>query len=95
MRRAKRAAYRNQLIKTASTTPLADGTRFDGQGSYTLNGQTREYTDAWLADTPFFREFTTKIPLSPAAQNLPELRGAGLVRDLREAANLPRLVQVA
>lgn len=36
----------------------------------------------------FQRKFVDDIPLTPAAELLPELRGSGMVRDLREAASL-------
>ena len=35
-----------------------------------------------------YREFTDALPLTDAARALPNLRGAGMVRDLREAASL-------
>ncbi|MCK6435005.1 MAG: hypothetical protein L6Q68_18525, partial [Aquabacterium sp.] len=41
-----------------------------------------------LADNPFYREFTTAVPLTEAAQALPDMRGSGWVRDLREAMSM-------
>jgi Ca2+-binding RTX toxin-like protein len=41
-----------------------------------------------LADNPFIREFTDSIALTDAAQALPDMRGSGMVRDLREAMSL-------
>ncbi|MDX2300839.1 MAG: calcium-binding protein [Xanthomonadaceae bacterium] len=41
-----------------------------------------------LADNPFVREFTDSIALTEAAQALPDMRGSGMVRDLREAMSL-------
>lgn len=76
------------LTKTASTQTLADGTRLDGVGSFTLNGQSRGYTDAWFAENPFYREFSTPIELSDAVAALPQMKGLGMVRDLREAISL-------
>jgi len=76
------------LDKTGGTTTLADGTKLDGKASFVINGQTRNYTDAWFAQNPFYREFTDTIPLTEAAKLLPNMQGAGAVRDLREAASL-------
>jgi Ca2+-binding RTX toxin-like protein len=76
------------LTKTAHSQTLADGTRLDGLGSFTLNGQTRNYTDAWFAENPFYREFTEAIELSEAVAALPNIKGSGAVRDLQEAAML-------
>ncbi len=41
-----------------------------------------------LANNPFYREFVDTIPLTEQALNLPDNRGSGWVRDLREAASL-------
>lgn len=76
------------LTKTAFTQTLADGTRLDGQGSFTLNGQTQTYTDAWFAENPFYRAFTTAIEPPASVAVLPDMQGSGAVRDLREAATL-------
>lgn len=76
------------LTQTASTQTLADGTRLDGQASFTLNGQTHTYTDAWFAENPFYRAFTTAIESSASTAVLPDMQGSGAVRDLREAATL-------
>jgi hypothetical protein len=74
------------LTKTAFTQTLADGTRLDGLGSFTLNGQSLSYTDAWFAENPFYREFSTPIALSESVAALPGMQGSGAVRDLHEAA---------
>jgi hypothetical protein len=41
-----------------------------------------------LTNNPFYREFTTPVPVVTDAQALPEMGGAGWVRDLREAMSL-------
>jgi hypothetical protein len=76
------------LTKTAGTQVLADGTKFDGTGSFTINGQERTYIDVCFAGNGFYRKFTDIIPLTDEAGALPPLRGSGMVRDLREAASL-------
>jgi Ca2+-binding RTX toxin-like protein len=76
------------LAKTASSQTLADGTRLDGSASFTLRGQTRGYTDAWLAEDTFRSQFTTAVRQSDAARALPQMQGSGAVRSLREAAAL-------
>ena len=80
------------LAKTAFTQTLTDGTRLDGQGSFVLNGQTQTYTDAWFAENPFYREFSTTIESAASAGVLPDMQGSGAVRDLREAAALSPLL---
>lgn len=76
------------LNKTNSTQTLADGTRLDGTGHFTINGQTQQYTDAWFAENPFYRQFATSIEVSEEVRALPGMQGSGAVRDLREAAML-------
>lgn len=76
------------LTKTAFTQTLADGTRLDGQASFTLNGQTHTYTDAWFAENPFYRAFATSIDAAQSVTALPDMQGSGGVRDLRESATL-------
>lgn len=76
------------LSKTAYSQTLPDGTRLDGKGSFVLNGTAQMYTDAWLAENPFYRQFATPIELSSEVSALPGMRGSGAVRDLREAAML-------
>lgn len=76
------------LTQTAFTQTLTDGTRLDGQGSFTLNGQTHTYTDAWFAENPFYREFASSVESPVSVMALPDMQGSGAVRDLREAAAL-------
>jgi len=64
------------LTKTAHSQTLADGTRLDGLGQFTLNGQTRAYTEAWFAENPFYREFTESIDVSEAVAALPDIKGS-------------------
>jgi Ca2+-binding RTX toxin-like protein len=76
------------LDKTAGSQTLSDGTRLDGSASFLMNGETRSYTDAWFAENRFYRTFNDSVPLTAEAALLPEMKGAGAVRDLREAASL-------
>ena len=78
------------LTTTAFTQTLADGTRLDGQASFTLNGQTHTYTDAWFAENPFYRTFTTPLEQPVMAAPWPDMRGSGAVRDLRRTTTLSR-----
>lgn len=41
-----------------------------------------------LANNPFYREFSSATPLTPESRVLPEMRGSGWVRDLRQAMSL-------
>ncbi|MBK3754355.1 hypothetical protein GFL87_20785 [Pseudomonas aeruginosa] len=41
-----------------------------------------------LASNPFYREYTDRIALDDTAKSLPDMKGSGAVRDLREASML-------
>ena len=60
--------------------------RTDGSGG-TL-GAAEQLADVDLASNPFFSEFTDSIPLTAEAQALPDMKGAGQVRSLQQAASL-------
>src|SRR5690606_31526581 len=49
------------LSKAAFSQTLVDGTRLDGKGSFVVNGEARTYTDAWLAENPFYRTFAQSM----------------------------------
>lgn len=83
---AQAGITRIDLNKQANTQTLADGTRLDGLATFTVNGQTRQYTDAWLAENPFERTFVTRLDLDDTIRALPRMHGSGAVRDLQEAA---------
>ena len=74
------------LTKTTEVSYLPDGTRLDGIGHLTMNGQTRTFTDAWYADNPFYSDFSTPVVVSEEALDLPDIMGSGALRSLREAA---------
>lgn len=87
------------LTPTFSTTSLGNGNSIIAQATVTRTNGTTTKIDAVnvanngagnlnLADNPFYRQFTDSIPLAPAAQSLPEMRGSGWIRDLREAMSL-------
>jgi hypothetical protein len=42
----------------------------------TINGQTQQYTDAWFAENPFYRQFATSIEVSEEVQIFPAFLGA-------------------
>ncbi|MBZ0093956.1 MAG: hypothetical protein K8H75_01060 [Sulfuricella sp.] len=82
--------------KTENAQPLANGNLLADLGSYTrtdgteggLGAVSGQMGDIDLADNPFYSEFIDTIPLTAEAQSLPDMNGAGLVRDLRQAASL-------
>ncbi|SMB32239.1 Putative calcium-binding protein (fragment) [Sterolibacterium denitrificans] len=77
------------LASTSANTNLAGGNILTATGTYTrTDGTTGTVGDLNLAHNPFYSEFTQAVPLSDAAKALPGMRGAGMVRDLREAASL-------
>lgn len=79
------------LAQTPSSETLPDGTRLQGMSSFVRDGSTHAYTDAWFAVNPFHRRFidgTTNEPINePVLDALPDMRGSGAVRDLRDAAS--------
>lgn len=62
-------------------------TRTDGSSGGTGEVDSTTANLDLLVDT-FYREFTDKLPLTDQALALPDMRGSGLVRDLREAVSL-------
>jgi Haemolysin-type calcium binding protein related domain/RTX calcium-binding nonapeptide repeat (4 copies) len=80
---------------TASNVNLGGGNTQTFSGSFTrTDGQTGNSGTAQLAgslllaNNNFYREFTDNPPITAAARHLPQMRGAGSVRDLREAMSL-------
>ncbi|WP_428422559.1 hypothetical protein [Methylibium sp.] len=86
------------LTPTGGSTNLGNGNTVTGHSTVTYtNGSTieldsvavsTEASNLDLALNPFYREFTDAVPLTEAAQALPEMGGSGVVRDLREAMSL-------
>jgi len=54
----------------------------------TIEGEEGETGNLDLASNPFYREFTDNVALTGEALALPDNKGSGLVRDLREAMSL-------
>ncbi len=63
-------------------------TRTDGQTGSVGEFDTGSTGNLDLAQNPFYREYTDTIPLTDAAQTVPDMQGSGAVRDLQEAASL-------
>jgi hypothetical protein len=76
-------------------TQTAAGTFIRSDGATGSTGETRaKVANLDLMVDTFNRTFTDKIALSDAAKGLPNMRGSGQVRDLREAMSLsPDLAQ--
>jgi len=53
-----------------------------------VNGNQSLVGNLDLASNPFYRKYTDHIALDDAAKGLPEMKGSGAVRDLREASML-------
>ena len=87
------------LNVSTTTTDLGNGNSVTGTATVTRsNGSTTGVSSVAVAaeaagnlslvDNPFYREFTDTISWTAAAKALPEMRGSGVVRDLREAMSL-------
>ena len=75
----------NTLTGTAVVTRTTGGSTQVGSVSVGVDTTAGNLN---LANNPFYREFTDSIPFTAAALALPEMRGSGAVRDLREALSL-------
>lgn len=60
----------------------------DGKVLFTQDGAGQEVRSVNFGTNAFYREFEDTMVETAAAQALPELRGSGLVRDLRQAMSL-------
>ncbi len=83
------------LTSTASSTDFGNGNTQSATATYTrTDGTDGTAANLDLAANAFYREFDTKIALTADAARLPGLQGAGMVRDLQEAASLDaKLIQ--
>ncbi|WP_301278479.1 calcium-binding protein, partial [Dechloromonas sp.] len=83
------------LTSTASTVNFGNGNTQTASATYTrTDGTTGTAANLNLAANAFYREFGDHIALTAEAAKLPGLQGAGMVRDLQEAASLDaKLIQ--
>ena len=88
------------VAKTANSQTLANGNQIADLGTYVKTdgstgglGETHGLADINLAADTFHRQFTTAITPTPATAVLPDMRGSGAVRDLREAATQSSALQ--
>ncbi len=83
------------LTSTASTVNFGNGNTQTASATYTrTDGTTGTAANLNLAANAFSREFGDHIALTAEAAKLTGLQGAGLVRDLQEAASLDaKLIQ--
>jgi Ca2+-binding RTX toxin-like protein len=86
------------LTPSTTVTNLGNGNTITGTATVTRsNGTTTTAAGVGvnttaanldLVNNPFYREFTTPVTLTAAAQAMPQMQGSGWVRDLREAMSL-------
>lgn len=87
------------LNYTSVNTDLGNGNTVTGRATVTRGGGSSEIdsvviggdtnaNNLELADNPFYRQFTDNIVTTSTAQTLPNMLGAGFVRDLRDAMSL-------
>ncbi|MBX3611908.1 MAG: hypothetical protein KF871_18595, partial [Hydrogenophaga sp.] len=80
------------LTGTTAGTNLGNGNTVATSAVVTRDdGSTTTAADLNAAHNPFYRSFANDIVVSDTAQALPEMGGAGWVRDLREAMSLSEL----
>ncbi|MFM0010625.1 calcium-binding protein [Paraburkholderia sediminicola] len=81
------------LNATAVTETIA-GNKISSISSYTLaDGTTREIADAWFANSTMNTKPVTPVEVTATAAALPQLAGAGTLRDLRSAMSLDQGLQ--
>ena len=81
------------LNATAVTETIA-GNKISSISSYTLaDGTTREIVDAWFANSTMNTKPLTPVDVTATAATLPQLAGAGKLRDLRSAMSLDQSLQ--
>ena len=81
------------LTSSASNLSLGGGNSLVQSGSFTrcaeqalLLGESGQTASLLLANNNFYRHFTDNPPISAEAAALPQMQGAGRVRDLRDEA---------
>ncbi|WP_165673092.1 calcium-binding protein [Metapseudomonas otitidis] len=79
---ASNQASNGNLISAIGSFVRGDGS----EGTVNANQSLAANLD--LASNPFYREFTDPIALDDAAKALPDMKGSGAVRNLREASML-------
>src|SRR5690606_16132990 len=75
----------NQTSNGNLISAVGSFVRSDGSEG-TVNGNQSLAANLDLASNPFYREYTDEIPLDKESRALPDMRGSGAVRDLRDAA---------
>ncbi|MEI7430313.1 MAG: calcium-binding protein, partial [Betaproteobacteria bacterium] len=83
------------VAKTEHLSVMADGNAIADYGSFTWAngtsggaGTVSPLADVNLIQDTFHSQFTDTVPLTAQAEGLPEIKGSGQVRSLREAASL-------
>ncbi|WP_307188955.1 calcium-binding protein, partial [Massilia sp. Root335] len=83
------AAKTVNSVRLANGNVVADlGTYIKTDGATGTLSETSRLGDVNLAQDTFHSQFTDAIPIDADAQQLPSVRGSGLVRELRQAASL-------
>jgi hypothetical protein len=85
------ASQTMQLLPDGNYTDqiLSNGNQIAATGTYTLtDGTTHATADLNLALDPTTATFADTIPVTAAAQALPDMQGSGTVRELNQAASM-------
>ncbi|MEB0015159.1 hypothetical protein QN379_23575, partial [Glaciimonas sp. Gout2] len=69
--------------KKSHNQTLANGNQLADQGTYTkTDGSTGNMGDVNFEEDAFHREFTDEVVIADNVKDLPDMQGAGKVRDL-------------
>ncbi|WP_181969899.1 calcium-binding protein [Paraburkholderia sp. DHOC27] len=81
-------------LNAAAVSETVAGNKISSISTYTMSdGTTREIADAWFANSTMNTKPLTPVAISETAANLPQIAGAGTLRDLRSAMTLDHSLQ--
>jgi mannitol/fructose-specific phosphotransferase system IIA component len=81
-------------LNATAVTETNAGNKISSISSYTLaDGTTRQIADAWFANSTMNTRPVTPVDITATAATLPQLAGAGTLRDLRSAMSLDPQLQ--
>lgn len=79
----------NLMPTSTDNINVGNGNIADSTGQFTrADGSSGSYYDLLLASNPFYREFKGAVALTDKAKTIADMKGSGMVRDLREAASI-------
>mgnify|MGYP003574927311 CR=1 FL=1 len=72
---------------------VINGNNISDHAEFTQNGENKTIGAVNFSINPFYRQYNDPLPPTDATKNLPDMRGSGLVRNLRDAATRDSALQ--